>query len=59
MINQIDRFNLVIDVIDRVPCLRSAAASVKDRMRNAIIDHMNHAHQYGIDPVEIRDWTWH
>lgn len=59
MINQIDRFNLVIDVIDRVPSLRSAAASVKDRMRNAIIDHMNHAHQYGIDPVEIRDWTWH
>ncbi|HEX5392274.1 MAG TPA: phosphoketolase family protein [Rhodocyclaceae bacterium] len=59
MINQIDRFDLVIDVIDRVPSLRSAAANVKDRMRNAIIDHMNHAHQHGIDQLEIRNWKWH
>lgn len=56
--NQIDRFNLVIDVIDRVPKLGSAAAHVKERMKNAIIEHMNYAHEQGIDKPEIVNWTW-
>lgn len=58
IINQVDRFNLVIDVIDRVPKLRSAAAYVKERMKNEIIDHTQQAHRYGIDRAEIRDWVW-
>ena len=58
MINQIDRFNIVIDVIDRVPTLRSAAAWVKERMKNEIIDHMHHAHEHGLDKAEIRNWIW-
>jgi xylulose-5-phosphate/fructose-6-phosphate phosphoketolase len=56
--NQIDRFNLVIDVIDRVPKLRSAAAYVKERMKNEILDNMNYAYEHGIDKDEIRDWKW-
>jgi xylulose-5-phosphate/fructose-6-phosphate phosphoketolase len=56
--NQIDRFNLVIDVIDRVPKLGSAAAHVKERMKNAIIEHVNYAHEQGMDKPEITDWKW-
>jgi len=58
ILNQIDRFNLVIDVIDRVPTLRSAAAYVKERMKNEIIDHLHHAHEFGVDKPEIRGWIW-
>ncbi|MDY6785060.1 MAG: phosphoketolase family protein [Cyanobacteriota bacterium] len=56
--NQIDRFNLVIDVIDRVPKLQSAAAYVKERMKNQIIDNLNYARKHGIDKREITNWKW-
>jgi xylulose-5-phosphate/fructose-6-phosphate phosphoketolase len=58
MNNQIDRFNLVIDVIDRVPGLGSRAAHVKERMKDAILHHRSYAHQHGIDAPEILSWTW-
>lgn len=56
--NQIDRFNLVIDVIDRVPKLGSAAAHAKERMKNKIIECLNYAFEYGKDIDEIVDWKW-
>ncbi len=56
--NQTDRFNLVIDVIDRVPTLGSAAAHVKERMRNAIIDNLKYAFEEGKDRDEITNWKW-
>ncbi|USR89977.1 phosphoketolase family protein [Phormidium yuhuli AB48] len=56
--NQVDRFNLVIDVIDRVPKLGSAAAYVKERMKNQIIEHMHYAREHGTDKPEITSWTW-
>ncbi|AFZ45000.1 Phosphoketolase [Halothece sp. PCC 7418] len=56
--NQIDRFNLVIDVIERVPKLRSAAAYVKERMQNQIIEHLNYAFEEGRDKPEIVNWKW-
>jgi xylulose-5-phosphate/fructose-6-phosphate phosphoketolase len=56
--NQVDRFNLVIDVIDRVPKLGSAAAYVKERMKNEIISNLHYAYEQGIDKPEIRDWKW-
>ncbi|MDE1156293.1 MAG: phosphoketolase family protein [Acidobacteriaceae bacterium] len=58
IINQIDRFNLAIDVIDRVPRLQESAAHVKDWLKGQIIEHMNYAHTEGIDKPEIRDWVW-
>ena len=58
MNNQIDRFNLVIDVIDRVPALGSRAAHVKEQMKQAILTHRSHAHEHGIDAAEIRHWRW-
>ncbi|MEM6518537.1 MAG: phosphoketolase family protein [Cyanobacteria bacterium P01_C01_bin.70] len=56
--NQIDRFNLVIDVIDRVPKLGSAAAHVKERMKNKIIECLAYAFEHGRDIEEIVNWTW-
>ncbi|WP_017304750.1 phosphoketolase [Spirulina subsalsa] len=56
--NQIDRFNLVIDVINYVPKLRSAAAYVKERMKNEIIDHLHYAYDHGIDKPEMVHWKW-
>jgi xylulose-5-phosphate/fructose-6-phosphate phosphoketolase len=58
MRNQIDRFNLAIDVIDRVPRLRIAGAHVKEWLRNQIIENTNYAHQHGMDKPEITDWKW-
>ncbi|MBD1913896.1 MULTISPECIES: phosphoketolase family protein [unclassified Leptolyngbya] len=56
--NNVDRFSLVIDVIDRVPSLGSRAAHVRERMKNEIIDNLNYAHEYGADKDEITHWTW-
>ncbi|MEO1402250.1 MAG: phosphoketolase family protein [Cyanobacteria bacterium J06635_1] len=56
--NQVDRFNLVIDVINRVPKLGSAAAHVKERMKNKIIECLAYAHEHGKDQDEITNWKW-
>jgi xylulose-5-phosphate/fructose-6-phosphate phosphoketolase len=58
ILNQIDRFNLVIDVIDRVPKLGSRAAYVRERMRNQIIDNLTYAHSEGMDKPEVVNWKW-
>ena len=58
MNNQIDRFNLVIDVIDRVPRLGSRAAHVKERMQEEILSHRDYAHTHGMDSPEITHWRW-
>jgi xylulose-5-phosphate/fructose-6-phosphate phosphoketolase len=56
--NQIDRFNLAIDVIDRVPKLRVAGAHVKEWLKNQIIENTNHAYEHGVDKPEFTDWKW-
>jgi xylulose-5-phosphate/fructose-6-phosphate phosphoketolase len=58
MNNQIDRFNLVIDVIDRVPRLGSRAAHIKERMQEQILSHREYAHTHGMDSPEITNWRW-
>ncbi len=58
IVNQIDRFNLVIDVIERVPSLGSRAAHLREAMQHEIIRHLNQAHTYGVDSDEINNWTW-
>jgi len=58
MNNQIDRFNLVIDVIDRVPTLGYRAAHLKERMKEAILSNRAYAHLHGMDSAEINDWRW-
>jgi xylulose-5-phosphate/fructose-6-phosphate phosphoketolase len=58
MNNQVDRFNLVIDVINWVPSLGSRAAHVKERMKEAILGHRTYAHLHGMDSPEVTDWRW-
>ncbi len=58
ILNETSRFNLVIDVIDRVPRLREKAGHLKEEMRNAIIDNLAYAHEQGTDRPEISSWTW-
>jgi len=58
MNNQIDRFNLVIDVIDRVDHLGSRAAHLKERMKEAILENKAYAHEHGMDAPAITDWRW-
>jgi xylulose-5-phosphate/fructose-6-phosphate phosphoketolase len=56
--NEIDRFSLAIDVIDRVPALRVAGAHAKERLRNQQIECRNHAREHGVDEPEMDQWTW-
>lgn len=56
--NQIDRFDLVIDVIDRVSSLGSKGAHVRERMKNEIIGNLNYAYENGVDRDEINNWKW-
>lgn len=56
--NEVDRFSLVIDVIDRVPKLGSAAGHAKERMRNKIIECLAYAHEHGKDQDEFTHWKW-
>jgi xylulose-5-phosphate/fructose-6-phosphate phosphoketolase len=58
ILNQIDRFDLAIDVIDRVPRISSVGAHVKEWLKDQIIDSVQYAHAEGIDKEEIRNWKW-
>jgi xylulose-5-phosphate/fructose-6-phosphate phosphoketolase len=58
VLNQLDRFHLVSDVIDRVPGLGGHAAYVKQTLRDKLLDHKSYIEKYGEDMPEIRNWKW-
>ncbi|AGS39629.1 phosphoketolase [Cycloclasticus zancles] len=58
VLNDLDRFHLVEDVIDQLPKLGADAAYIKQLMRDKLIEHKNYIVQYGEDMAEIRDWKW-
>ena len=58
MLNDLDRFHLVMDVIDRVPGLGSKAADVRQLMADKRVEARAYTREHGEDPPEIRDWTW-
>jgi xylulose-5-phosphate/fructose-6-phosphate phosphoketolase len=58
MLNDLDRFHLVIDVIDRVPGLGTAVAHLRQEMEDARQECRNHTRQYGEDAPQILDWHW-
>lgn len=58
VLNDLDRFHLVADVIDRVPKLGFIAAYAKQAIRDKLIEHREYVTRYGEDMPEIREWTW-
>jgi xylulose-5-phosphate/fructose-6-phosphate phosphoketolase len=58
MLNDLDRFHLVMDVIDRVPFLGSKAAHVRQMMADERLRHRQYTREHGQDAPDVRDWTW-
>jgi xylulose-5-phosphate/fructose-6-phosphate phosphoketolase len=58
VLNRIDRFDLAIDVIDRVPRLQPTSAHRREELRNKLIEHRQYVRTHGEDMPEIRDWQW-
>ena len=58
MLNDLDRFHLVIDVIDRVPGLGSRAASLRQEMADARLAARMYTREHGEDDPAIAGWTW-
>ncbi len=56
--NEIDRFSLAIDAINRIPTLRTIGAHVQEKLRNRRIECRNYAYEYGVDLPEEDNWTW-
>jgi xylulose-5-phosphate/fructose-6-phosphate phosphoketolase len=56
--NQIDRFDIAIDVIDRVPRLQGQGTHLKEWLKRQIIESINYAYAEGIDKPDITGWTW-
>jgi xylulose-5-phosphate/fructose-6-phosphate phosphoketolase len=58
VLNELDRFHLVADVMDRVPALSGRAVHVKQGIRDKLIEHREYITTHGEDLPEIREWRW-
>jgi len=58
VLNEMDRFHLVMDVIDRLPQLKGKGDYLKQEMQEKLIEHRQYICTYGQDMPEIRDWKW-
>ena len=58
VLNDLDRYHLAIEVIDRVPRLADIAAHVKQRFREKLIDHRRYVDTHGVDLPEVQNWKW-
>ena len=59
VLNDLDRFHLAGDVIDRVPGVAERAATAKRFLRDKLAEHHRYIRHYGQDLPEIRNWAWH
>jgi xylulose-5-phosphate/fructose-6-phosphate phosphoketolase len=58
VMNEIDRFHLAGDVVDRVPRLQRVGAHFKEFLRDKLVDHKLYTREHGDDMPEIQNWTW-
>src|SRR4051794_6064542 len=58
VLNEVDRFHLAIDVIDRVPGLQARGGEARELLRNRLIEHAIYVREHGEDLPEVRDWQW-
>jgi xylulose-5-phosphate/fructose-6-phosphate phosphoketolase len=58
VLNDLDRFHLAGDVVDRVPKLSPRAGYIKQAIRDKLIEHKEYIARYGDDMPEIAEWTW-
>ncbi len=58
VLNDLDRFHLAGDVVDRVPRLQRVGAHFKQFLRNKLVEHKQYIYEHGDDLPEIRDWKW-
>jgi xylulose-5-phosphate/fructose-6-phosphate phosphoketolase len=58
VLNQLDRFDLAMDVIDRVARLQGTSGAVREQLKNKLIEHKIYIQSHGEDLPEIHDWRW-
>jgi xylulose-5-phosphate/fructose-6-phosphate phosphoketolase len=58
VLNDLDRFHLVMDVIDRVPGLGTRYAHLKQDMRDMLVEHRQYVCEHGDDLPLVKDWKW-
>jgi xylulose-5-phosphate/fructose-6-phosphate phosphoketolase len=58
VLNQVDRFNLAMDVIDRVDRLQGTSGAARETLKNKLIEHRIYVRTHGVDMPEIRNWKW-
>ena len=58
VLNDLDRFHLVMDTIDRLPQTGDKGIHLKQQLNNKLIEHRQYIRKYGQDMPEIRDWRW-
>ena len=58
MLNDLDRFHLVMDAIDRLPQTGAAGVYVKEQLKDKLLEHKQYIDKYGQDLPEVRDWKW-
>ena len=58
VLNDLDRFHLVQDVINRMPQLGTNGANLRQMMQDKLVEHKQYVDKYGLDLPEIRNWKW-
>ena len=58
VLNELDRFHLAIEALERLPVLKDKGAQIVAALREKLVLHKAYVHEHGEDMPEIRDWTW-